>query len=640
MRFEPLEKRKLLSAWAAPSLDTLLDESPVAQVGHACPSGEEAQVRLEDHPDLIHLLENKAKCEEEWFLLLSGLVALMPAATPKTTGNVVEFADGLIGDRPVNRLKRDAVNFALRNKPLLRERVGMVLPRARKRTKQEWIDLLESVIDRLPDGFPPTVSNIASHSGGLLTPQMIRNAMMWHEIQAFKQGWMKREHEVPRSRDGWTMLLKQAVAELPAGVPPTSNEIEVLTFGQIGRTQIASAMHRFEIPYREVGLVREVIVAKPREAWMDLLKDRAKQVPPDASPTPYHVGPLVYERNGAEVVRDVVWYYDIDFAEVGMVALPQTKAEWLAAIQRARKNLIPGTRPAPRNIAASSRYEFTLPELKQAMKLPDKGGFGITYGEAGLEKELGTKRSLEERLQMIEGAARDIFEATGYYATPQDVSAHLSRRHDEEFTATQVVTAIREADGVSYEDLSMITSKHGPHVQVHSQAQVIGIQGEMLRGDEEGAGARFVAGRSRSIAPDARLDVEDAIYRARLKLPDDTAKLVDDVVAKLRSESDLLYDIDALAESLNKPPEQVQLTLRALHEVFGEGSWEYDPESPAIDEKQAETPVNRSKRMSEEDDTPEAQPENGGPGSCYTDSDNDVPIDQLLRHIATSLTGR
>jgi hypothetical protein len=373
---------------------------------------------------------------------------------------------------------------------------------------------------------------------------------------------------------------------------------------------------------------------------MDLLKDRAEEVPPGASPTPYHVGPLVYERSGAEVVRDVVWYYDIDFAEVGMVALPQTKAEWLAAIQRARQNLQPGTRPAPRNIAASSRYEFTLPELRQAMKSPDKGGFGITYGEAGLEKELGTKRCREERLQMIEEAAREIFEATGYYATPQDVSAHLSRKHDEEFTATQVVSAIREADGVSYEDLTMITSKHGPHVQVHSQSQVIGIQGEILDGDEDGAGARFVAGRSRSIAPDARLDVEDAIYRARLKLPDDTAKLVDDVVAKLRLESDLLYDIDALAESLNKSPEQVQLTLRALHEVFGEGSWEYDPESPAMDEKQSRATVKSSSRVSLEDDTLEMKPETDSPGSCCIDSESDVPIDRLLRHIATSLTGR
>ncbi len=578
MRFEPLERRKPLSAWPAPVLDPLADQSLVAEVGQACPSGGEAHAGLEDHPDLVRLLANKAKGEDEWFLLLSGLVALMPADTPKTTGNVVEFANGLIGDRPVNRLKRDAVNYALRNAPFLRERVGMVLPRERSRTRQEWIGLLEAVVHRLPDGIPPTVSNIASHSGGLLTVQMIRNAMMWHDIPAFKEGWMKREHEVPRSRNGWTTLLRQAVAELPAGVPPTSNEIETLTFGQIKRTQIASAMHRFDIPYREVGLVREVIVARPRDEWIGLLEDRARQVPPGASPTPYHVGPLVYDRNGAEVVRDVVWYYHIDLAEVGMVALPQTKAEWLAAIRRAGKNLKPGTRPVPRAIAKSSRREFTLRELKQAMKSPGRGGFGITYREAGLERQTDTKRSPEERLQMIERAAREIFEATGCYATPREVSARLSRRHGEGFTTAQVVRTIRQADGVSYEDLGMITSKHGPHVQVHSRAQVIGIQGELLDGDEEGAGARFVAGRSRWIAPHARLDVEDAICRARRRLPRDTAKLVDDVVAKLRLESDLLYDLDALAESLGKPPEQVQLTLQALHEVFGEGGWDCSPE--------------------------------------------------------------
>ncbi len=588
MRFEPLEKRKLLSAWPAPSLDTPFDRSPVAEVGHVHPNGGESAIRLEDHPDLIHLLENKARDEEEWFLLLSGLIALMPAGAPKTTGNVVEFADRLIGERPINRLKRDATNYALRNKPRLRERVGMVLPRERKRTRQEWVDLLESVIDGLPDGIPPTVSNIASHSGGLLTVPMIRNAVMWHDIRAFKEGWMKREHEVPRSRAGWTTLLKQAVAELTAGIPPTSNAIEALTFGWIKRTQIASALHRFDIPYREAGLVREVILTKPRDEWIGLLKDRAREVPAAASPTPYHVGPLVYERNGAEVVRDIVWYYGIDYAEAGMVALPQTKAEWLAAIQRARGNLKPGARPVPPSLARSSRHEFTLQELKQAMKSPGKGGFGIAYGEAGIEREICAKRSLEERLEMIRGAAGEIFEATGSYATPQDVSAHLSRRHDEAMTATDVASAIREAGGMSYEDLYMITSKHSPHVQVHSQAQVIGIRGEMLPGDEDGAGARFIAGRSRSIAPDARLDVEDAICRARQRLPHDTAKLVDEVVVKLRMEADLLYDMDALAESLNRSPEQVQLTLQALHEVFGEGSWDYSPEPRAKDKKQAE----------------------------------------------------
>ncbi len=638
MKFEPLEKRKLLSAWAPSSFDTLVDECSVAEVGQAFPGGEATQVCLEDHPDLIRLLESKAKSEEEWFLLLSGLVALMPTDTPKTTGNVIEFADNLVGKRPINRLKRDAVNYALRNKPLLRERVGMVLPRAHKRTKQQWIDLLESVIDRLPDGVPPTVSNIALHSGGILTAQMIRNAMMWHEIQAFKQGWMKRELEVPRSRDGWRTLLKQAVAELPAGVPPTSNEIDAFTFGQIGRTQIASAMHRFEIPYRDVGLVREVIVTKPKEEWRDLLKDRAQEVPPGASPTPYHVGPLVHERNGAEVVRDVVWYYDISFAEVDMVALPQTKAEWLEAIQRAKRNLRPGARPAPRSIATSSRHEFTLQELKQAMKSPDKGGFGITCGEAGLEKESRPKRSLQERLQIIKSTAQGVFQATGYYATPQEVSARLSRRYDEEFTATQVVSAIREADGITYEDLCMITSPHSPHAQVHSQAQAIGIQAEMLRGDEEGAGARLVAGRSRSLAPDARLDVEDAIFRARQRLPRDTGKLVDDVVAKLRSEADLLYDIDALAESLNKSPEQVQLTLQALHEVFGEGSWEHTPESRTMGEKETDRAVVGANRMSEEDNPIEVEPEGNETSARYPLFENGDPVERLLRHILTSST--
>ncbi len=637
MRFEPLEKRKLLSAWAAPVPDALVDSSPVAEVGHPCPSGQDLQVHPQEHSDLLHLLGNKAKGDEEWFLLLSGLVALMPADTPKTTGNVVAFANGLIGNRPVNRLKRDAVNYALRKTPSLRERVGMVLPRARKRTRQEWIDLLESVIRRLPDGTPPTVSNIALHSDGLLTPQTIRNAIMWHELQPFKEGWMKRDHEVPRSREGWKTLLRHAVAELPAGVPPTSNEIETLTFGQIRRRQIASALHRFDLPYREVGLVRETIVAKPRQDWMDLLEDSAAALPAHVSPTPYHVGPRVCEKNGAEVVRDVLWYYDIDFAQVGMVPLPQTKAEWLAAIGRARKNLEPGTTPAPRAIAAGSRHEFTLPELKQAMKPLAKGGFGIRYEEAGLQRETPTKRSLEERLQLIESAAGEIFEATGDYATPQDVSAHLSRSLNERFTASQVVAVIRKADGVSYEDLNMITSKHGPHVQVHSRAQAIGLQGEMLDGDRDGVGARFVAGRSRSIAPDARLDVEDALLRARLMLPQDTARLVDDVVAKLRMESDLLYDIDALAESLNKSPEQVQLTLQALHEVFGEESWDDTPDAPPAAKAQAKTPSLPSAGMSQEARNRKAPPSHGPRESCPPDSEQPNPTDRLLRHLAVSL---
>jgi hypothetical protein len=532
---------------------------------------------LEDHPDLIRLLENKAKSEEEWFLLLSGLVALMSVDTTKTTGNVVEFANNLIGERPINSLKRDSVNYALRNKPVLRERAGMVLPRERKRTKREWTNLFKSVIDHLPDGISATVSNIASYSNGLLTVQMIRNAMAWHEIQAFQEGWMKREYEVPRSRDGWITLLTQAIAELPAGTPPTSNEIEVLTFGQITRTQIASAMHRFGISYRGVGLAREVILAKTREEWMELLRDRVKELPQGASPTAYRIGPLVYERNGVEIIRDVLWYYGIKYPEVDMVPLPQTQTEWIEAIQRAKQNLKPDTKPTPQNIAKSSRNEFTFRELGQAMKSPDKGGFGITYEKAGLEKEIKVKRSLEERIQMIDGAAQEIFDTTGYYATPQDVSTLLRKEHGEEFAATQIAAAIREAGVVSYEELNMITSKHGPLVQVHSEAQTIGVQGEMLDGDEDGTGAKFVAARSRSIAPDARLDVEDAICRTRLKLPHDKGKLVDDVVAKLRLESDLLYDIDALADSLDRTPEEVQLTLQALHEVFGEGSWRWTP---------------------------------------------------------------
>lgn len=627
MKFEQLERRKLLSAWPASLLDPCVDQGSVAEVSHAYSSGEETQIRLEDHPDLVRLLENKAKSEEEWFLLLSGLVALMPVATPKTTGNVVEFADNLIGDRPINALKRDSVNYALRNKPHLRQRVGMVLPRERKRTKEEWIKLFQSVINDLPDGIPATVSNIAFYSNGLLTVQKIRNAMMWHEIQAFKQGWMKREYEVPRSRGGWMTLLKQAIAELPAGTPPTCHEVEVLTFGQIKRTQIASAMHRFDVSYREVGLVREVIVTKTREAWRDLLQDRAKQVPQGVSPTPYHVGPLVYERNGAEIIRDVLWYYGIRYADVDMVPLPQTKGEWLEAIQRAKQNLKPGTRPVPRKIAKSSRKEFTFRELKQAMKSPDKGGVGITYEAAGLEKETRVRRSLEERMQMIKGAAQQLFETTGYYATPHDVSTLLRRKHDEQWTSSQVVSAIREAGVVAYEDLSMITSKHGAHVQVHSRAEAIGVQGELLAGDEDGVGAKFVAARSRFIAPDARLDVEDAIHRTRLRVPHDHGKLVDDVVAKLRSESDLLYDIDALAESLNKTPEQVQLTLQALHEVFGEGSWDHSLDSQAMDEEETEEAVSLSHGMSEGDKA----------GACYSVFENGAPVDRLLRQILNSL---
>lgn len=501
----------------------------------------------------------------------------MSVDTTKTTGNVVDFANSLIGERPINPLKRDSVNYALRNKPFLRERVGMVLPRERKRTKREWIHLLKSVIGHLPDGIPATVSNIAFYSKGLLTAQMIRNAVAWHDIRAFQEGWMEREYEVPRSRGDWITLLKQAIAELPATAPPTSNEIETLTFGQIKRTQIASAMHRFGISYREVGLAREVILTRTRDEWVELLRDRVKELPREASPTPYQVGPLVYERNGAEIIRDLLWYYGITYPEVGMVPVPQTQAEWLEAIERAKQNLDPGTKPTPANIARSSRNEFAFHELKQAMRSPGQGGFGITREKAGLEKDLRPKRSLEERIQMIEDAAQDIFDTTGYYATPQDVSDFLKKEHGEEFPATQIATAIRDAGVSSYEELNMITSKYGPHVQVHSTAQVIGLEGEMSDGDEDGLGAKVVAARARFVAPDARLDVEDAIFRTRLKLPHDQGKLVDDVVAKLRSESDLLYDIDALAESLDRPSEEVQVALRALHEVFGEGSWRWPP---------------------------------------------------------------
>jgi hypothetical protein len=269
-----------------------------------------------------------------------------------------------------------------------------------------------------------------------------------------------------------------------------------------------------------------------------------------------------------------LWYYGIKHTEVDMIPLPHTKAEWLEAIRRAKQNLKPGTKPTPPNAARSSRNEFTLQELRQAMKSPERGGFGITCEIAGLEKEIKVKRSLEERIKMIETAAQDIFDATGCFATPQDVCTLLGKTHKENVTAPQIVSTIREA-GVSYEELNMITSKHSPHVQVHSEAQAIGVQGEMLDGDEDGIGAKFVAAKSRSIAPDIRLDVEDAIYRTRLRLPRDKGKLVDDVVAKLRLESDLVYDVDALAESLGKTPEQVQLALQALHEVFGEGSWEH-----------------------------------------------------------------
>jgi hypothetical protein len=638
MRFESLEKRKLLSVGPVSTFDSLVDEGAVAEVGQATPGGEETQICLDDHPDLIHLLNNRAKSEEEWFLLLSGLVALMPVETPKTTGSVIKFAGSLIGTRPIHPLKRDSVNYALRNKPLLRERVGMVLPRERKRTKTEWITLLKSAVDSLPDGALATVSNIASYSNGFLTVQMIRNALMWHDIQAFKQGWMKREYEVPRSRHGWITLLKQAVAELPVGTPPTSNAIETLTFGQIKRTQIASALHRFDMPYREVGLAREVIVAKTREAWTDLLRDRTKAVPQGASPTPYHVGPLVYERNGAEIVRDTLWYYGIKYAEVDMVPLPLTRAEWLESIQRAKQNLKPDTSPVPRNVAASSRNEFTFQDLKHAMKPAGKGGFGITYEDAGLEREIRVKRSLDERIQMIKRAAQEIFDTTGCHATPQEVSELLNRTHDESFSASRIVSAIREAGVSSYEDLSMITSKHGPHVQVHSRAQVMGVQGEMLDGDEDGLGARFVAARSRSIAPDARLDVEDAIHRTRLRVPHGDGKLVDDVVAKLRLESDLLYDIDALAESLDRTPEQVQLALQALHEVFGEGSWDHTVESRAVDEEQPEAAVCVSNGVPEEDSPAEREPEGADPGACYSIPENGVPVDRLLRHIVTSLT--
>ena len=572
MRFERLEERKLLSGWAAASFDAAVDASLFVEVGQAYPGGEEAPIHLEDHPELIRLLENKAKGEEEWFLLLSGLVALMPVDATKTTGSVVGFANSLIGDRPISPLKRDSVNYALRNKPRLRERVGMVLPRERKRTKREWIRLFRSAIECLPEGISPTVSNIAAYSGGLLTVQMIRNAMAWHEIEAFKEGWMEREYEVPRSRDGWVTLLKQAVAGLPAGTPPISNEIEVLTFGQLKRTQIASAMHRFGISYREVGLTREVVLVKTAEEWKELLGDCVRELPRDVSPTPYHVGPVVYERNGAEIIRDVLWYYGIKYAEVEMVPLPQTQAEWIEAIRRAKRNLEPGTEPTPRNIAKSSKSEFSIEALRRAMKSPGKGGFGITYEDAGLKKEIRVRRSLDERIRMIEGAAQEIFDTTGYYATPHDVSVLLRKRHGEEFTATWIAGTIREAGVVSYESLEMITSKHGPHVQVHSKAQAMGVQGEVLDGDEDGVGAKFVAARSRSIAPDARLDVEDAIHRTRMRLPHDQGKLVDDVVAKLRSESDLLYDLDALAESLDRTPEEVHLALQALHVVFGEGS--------------------------------------------------------------------
>lgn len=636
MRFEQLEKRALLSACAASSFDTQADESVFAEVGHAHPGGEETQACLEDHPDLVHLLNNKARSEEEWFLLLSGLVALMPTETPKTTGNVIEFAGNLIGKRPINPLKRDAVNYALRNKPLLRERVGMVLPRERKRTKKEWIGLLESVVDSLPDGIAPTVSNIASYSNGILTVQMIRNALMWHDIQAFKQGWMKREYEVPRSRDGWITLLKQAVAELPTCTPPTSNAIEALTFGQIKRTQITSALHRFDMPYREVGLVREAIVAKTREAWTDLLRDRVREVPRGASPTPYHVGPYVYERNGAEIIRDTLWYYGIKYAEVDMVPLPLTRAEWLESIQRAKQNLMPDKSPVPRNVAASSRNEFTFQELKQAMRPAGKGGFGITYEDAGLEKAVRVKRSLDERIQLIKSAAQEIFDTTGYFATPQDVSDLLSRTHDEEFTASQIASAIREAGVSFYEDLNMITSKHGPHVQVHSRAQSLGVQSEMLDGDEDGTGAKLVAARSRFAAPDARLDVEDAIHRTRLRLPHGDGKLVDEVVAKLRSESDLLYDIDALAESLDRTPEQVQLALQALHAVFGEGSWDHSSESLAMDEAETEAAVRPSNGMPEEDNIPEGKPHRDNTSACCLNSEDSAPADQLLRHILVS----
>lgn len=637
MRFEQLEKRALLSACAASSFDTQADESAFVEVGHAHPGGEETQVRLEDHPDLVHLLNNKAKGEEEWFLLLSGLVALMPSETPKTTGNVVKFAGNLIGKRPIHPLKRDAVNYALRNKPLLRERVGMVLPRERKRTKKEWIGLLESVIDSLPDGTAPTVSNIASYSNGILTVQMIRNALMWHDIQSFKQGWMKREYEVPRSRDGWATLLKQAIAELPTGTPPTSNAIETLTFGQIKRTQIASALHRFDMPYREVGLVREAIVAKTREAWADLLRDRVREIPQGASPTPYHVGPYVYERNGAEIIRDTLWYYGIKYAEVDMVPLPLTRNEWLESIRRAKQNLEPDQSPVPRNVAASSRNEFTLQELKQAMRPAGQGGFGITHEDAGLEKEIRVKRPLEERMRLIRSAAQEIFDTTGYLATPQDVSDLLCITQGEEFTASQIASAIREAGIRSYEDLNMITSKHGPHVQVHSRAQSLGVQSEMLDGDENGTGAMLVAARSRFIAPDARLDVEDAIHRTRLRLPDDHGKVVDEVVAKLRMEAELLYDIDALAESLDRTPEQVQSALQALHEVFGEGSWDHTSDPRAADDIEAATTVGSSNGLAEEeDDVSENRPHRDDASGCFSNSEDGVSAAQLLQRILSS----
>ena len=573
MRFEPLEKRSLLGAWAASSLDLPVDDVRVVEIGHAHPGGDETPVRLEDHPDLIRLLENKARGEEEWFLLLSGLVALMPVETPRTAGNVVAFGNKLIGERPLNPLKRDSVNYALRNRPGLRERVGMVLPRERRRTKEEWIGLLKSAVGELPDGVEATVSNLAAHSDGRLTDQMIRNALAWHDIEAFREGWMQREYEVPRSRDGWMTLLKQAVAELPGSTPPTPNAIEVLTFGEMQRTQIANAVSRFDIAYREVGLVREVILTRTRTGWMELLKDFVAELPQDVSPTPYHVGPLVYERNGAEIVRDTVWYYDIPYPEVDMVALPRTEREWLEAIERAKQNLEPGTPSTPANIAKSSGREFTLQELRQAMRPSVKGGFGISYEEAGLEKEARVRRSLEERMQMIECAALEILETTGYYATPQDVSDFLQTEHGESLSASQIAGAIREAGIGSYEELNMITAKHGRRVEVHGRADAIGLQGELVDGDEDGVGASFVAARSRSLAPDARLDIEDAIYRTRQRLPDDRAKLVDEVIAKIRMESDLLYDIDALAESLNRPREQVQSAVQALHEVFGEGSW-------------------------------------------------------------------
>jgi len=573
MRFERLENRSLLGAWAASSLDLPIDDSRVVEIGQPSPSGEDTPIRLDDHPDLVRLLENKAKGEEEWFLLLSGLVALMPVETPKTTGNVVGFANKLIGKRSIRPLKRDSVNYALRTKPFLRERVGMVLPRERRRAREEWIRLFKSAIDNLPDGVPPTVSNMAFYSDGHLTVQMIRNAMAWHDIDAFREGWMNREYEVPRSRDGWITLLRQAIAELPADTPPTPNAIEVLTFGQMGRAQIASAVHRFDIPFREVGLVREVVLTRARRSWTELLKDRVRELPHGASPTPYHVGPLVYERNGAEIVRDVLWYHGISYPDADMVPLPQTEAEWLEAIERAKQSLEPGVPPTPPAIAERSRHEFTLRDLKQAMRPCDKGGLGITYEQAGLEKEVRVRRSLEARIRMIEGAAQEIFETTGYCATSQDVSDLLSKRYDEEFSATQIAGAIREAGIGSYEEMNMITSKHGPHVQVHSRAEAIGIQGEMVEGDEDGTGATFVAARSRCIAPEARLDVEDAVYRTRLRLSPDRGELVDEVVAKIRLESDLLYDIDALADSLNRTPEQVESALQALHEVFGEGSW-------------------------------------------------------------------